>query len=79
MPWTRTIADAGALLLCLAWPARTFAQDNAPGWLEQSLHAAGKMNTVIAVVAVVLIGLLLWMASLDRRLRKAEKRVENGS
>ena len=33
------------------------------------------MNTVIAVVAVVLIGLLLWMATLDRRLRKAEKRV----
>lgn len=63
-----------ALLFTFTIPLLATAQ--APSWLESSLYGGGKINTVIAVVAVIVIGLSIWMVMMDRRLRKMEQEVE---
>ena len=52
----------------------TLAQDVAPNWLEHSLHGNGKINTVVAVITIIILGLGLWMWRMDRRLRTMEER-----
>ena len=52
----------------------SMAQDAAPSWLEQSLHGSGKINTVVAVVAIIILGLGLWMWRMDRRIKAMEAR-----
>lgn len=61
-------------VILAAVPASTFAQ-GAPGWLEETMFASGKINTVVAVVSVVLLGLAGWMFAMDLKLRKLEKRI----
>jgi type IV secretory pathway VirB2 component (pilin) len=53
------------------------AQDAAPSWLEHTLHGNGKINTVVAVVAIIILGLGIWMWRMDRRLRAMETRQRN--
>ena len=50
------------------------AQDAAPSWLEHSLHGSGKINTVVAVVAIIILGLGLWMWRMDQRIKAMEER-----
>lgn len=45
-----------AVIALLALPMRTFAAAGAPGWLEETMFASGKINTVVMVVAAVLLG-----------------------
>jgi type IV secretory pathway VirB2 component (pilin) len=52
----------------------TMAQDAAPSWLEHSLHGNGKINTVVAVVAIIILGLGLWMWRMDQRIKAMEER-----
>jgi hypothetical protein len=59
-------------LLLLSLSAR--AQNAAPDWLESNLHANGKMNVVILVIAVIILGLGAWMWRMDRKLGKLEAR-----
>lgn len=40
------------------------------------MFASGKINTVVAVVSVVLLGLAGWMFAMDMKLRKLERRVK---
>ena len=63
----------------LLLPMSTFAASEAPGWLEETMFASGKINTVVMVVSVVLIGLAIWMFSLDRKIGKLEKGIKKGS
>ena len=63
----------------LLLPMSTFAASEAPGWLEETMFASGKINTVVMVVSVVLIGLAIWMFSLDRKIGKMEKGIKKGS
>ncbi len=65
-----------ALLIGTLAAAGTFAQQPAPAWLEETMYSSGKINTVIAVVAVLLIGLAAWLFSMDRRIRKMEQEVK---
>lgn len=51
----------------------TAMAQGAPNWLEDSLHGSGKINTVIAVVAVIILGIGLWLAAQDRRIGRMEK------
>ena len=44
--------------------------------LEESMYASGKINVVLAVVGVVLLGLFVYMFIMERRLRKLEKKSE---
>ncbi|MCO6483863.1 MAG: hypothetical protein J5I62_13830 [Flavobacteriales bacterium] len=55
----------------------TFAASGAPGWLQERMYASGKINTVVMVVGVVLIGIAVWMFALDRRLARMERKVKS--
>jgi hypothetical protein len=53
MPTTsRVLTFLSASLLS----ASTFAQGQAPNWLVDTLYGSGKINVVIAVVGVILVG-----------------------
>ncbi len=54
----------------------TFAQGAAPGWLEETMFRSGKINVVVAVVAVILSGLAIWMFMMDRRVKRMEERMK---
>lgn len=66
----KTLTVVMSLLLL---PMSTFAASEAPGWLEETMFASGKINTVVTVVSVVLIGLAIWMFNMDRKIGKLEK------
>lgn len=48
----------------------TFAQSG----MEEYFYASGKIRVVIAVAAVVLMGIVVYLVSLERRLKKLEKK-----
>jgi hypothetical protein len=57
--------------------AATFAQ--APSGLEETMFSSGKINVVVAVVAVILAGLAAWMFAMDRKVRRMEQRMKDRS
>jgi type IV secretory pathway VirB2 component (pilin) len=59
------------LLLLSLGPASAMAQGE-PNWLVDTLYGSGKINTVIAVVTVILLGLFLWLFRQDRRISRLE-------
>lgn len=61
-------------LMAALLPLSTFAQQQAPSWMVDTMYGSGKIITVVLVVSVVLIGIATWMTLLDRRLRRLEKR-----
>lgn len=62
------------LLLALLLPGVLLAnaQDAAPSWLENTLYGNGKINVVIAVIAVIVLGIGVWLYRQDRRLKRLE-------
>lgn len=64
-----------ALALAAATPSLALAQGE-PGWLVDALYGSGKINTVIAVVGVILVGLAIWLFRQDRRIARMEKRMK---
>lgn len=50
-----------------------FAQDGT-STISDSLYASGKIYVVVACIVVILAGLLLFLFSLERRLKKLEKK-----
>ena len=67
------LAQLTAVMSLLLMPVSTFAATEAPGWLEETMFASGKINTVVMVVSVVFIGLAIWMFNMDRKIGKLEK------
>ena len=63
---------SSSIVLLLA-PLATFASA-APSWVENTLYASGKMNTVLAVVMVIVVGILIWLFKLDRRIKRMENK-----
>ena len=51
----------------------TFAQDGREGGLVDTMYRSGKINSVLAVVAVLIAGLATWMFVMDRKLRRMER------
>lgn len=45
-----------------------------PVEMADTLRSSGKIYVVVAVICVILIALILYLFSIDRRLRKMEKR-----
>ena len=68
----RTIALFCVFLLA----ATAHAQNAAPNWLEESLHGNGKINTVLVVVTIILLGMGIWMFAMDRSLKRMEEQVD---
>ncbi len=72
----RNISACFALLLSMLASVDVQAQQTAPDWLVEGLYGSGKMNTVVAVVAVILLGIGVWLFTQDRKLSRMEKRME---
>jgi hypothetical protein len=61
------------LLLMLACSALLHAQDADEKGLGNTMRSNGKIYVVIAVALTILFGLILYVARLDRKLRKLER------
>ena len=63
------------LITLLFISASLFAQDNVAGEPEMAdrLNADGKIYVVVAVVATIFAGIIVYLINLDRRLAKLEK------
>lgn len=70
------VKPRAAFMALTALPVSTFAASGAPGWLQETMFASGKINSVVIAVAVVLLGIAAWMFALDRRLGKLERQVK---
>lgn len=78
--WSLGILAQKSLLLLLAlvlpvWQAVAQAPGGQPEMAE-ALRQSGKIYVVVAVIVVVLAGLLLFLISLDRKLSRLEKEME---
>jgi len=60
------------LLFITSFAAR--AESAAPSWLESTLYDNGKINVVVAVVAVIILGIGIWLWRMDRRITKLERK-----
>ena len=63
------------LLKTLVWlmaflPVSVFAQDVE---MADMLHENGKIYVVVGVIAIIFVGLVVYLVSIDRRLTKMEK------
>lgn len=50
------------------------AQNAAPSWLESALYGSGKINVVVGVVAVIILGIGIWLWRMDRRITNLERK-----
>ncbi|RYZ61428.1 MAG: CcmD family protein [Chitinophagaceae bacterium] len=53
----------------------SFAQDGAPD-MADTMRSNGKIYVVVAVCLVILIGLFIYVSSIDRKLSKLEKEIK---
>ena len=60
-----------ALLLVSFFTA--FAQQNNQVDMADALRSSGRIYVVVAVIAIIFIGLAIYLFSIDRRLKKIEK------
>jgi protein-S-isoprenylcysteine O-methyltransferase Ste14 len=49
-----------------------FAQEQAPE-MADALRASGKIYVVVCVAAIVMVGLIIYLISIDRKIAKLEK------
>jgi hypothetical protein len=61
------------LMICLGYPL--VAQDIPSGGIEMAdaLRSSGKIYVVVAVLVLIMTGLFIYLARLDRKIRKFEK------
>ena len=68
LSWLRRIAlSVCALLLSMV----TFAQEKPE--MADAMRSNGKIYVVVVVCLIILIGLFLYVANIDRKIRKMEK------
>lgn len=65
-----------ALAVTLLTGASTFAQEP-ENMFNETMYGSGKINVVVAVVAVILLGLAAWLFMMDRRVKKMEERMKD--
>jgi CcmD family protein len=53
-----------------------FLQDNAP--MADGMRAEGKIYVVVGVLAIILIGLFVYLFTIDRKVSKLEKEKSEG-
>ncbi|MDB5154976.1 MAG: CcmD family protein [Mucilaginibacter sp.] len=62
------------ILLCLAFcNVAVFAQQPANVEMADTMRSSGKIYVVIATIAIIFVGLAIYLFSIDRRLKKIEK------
>jgi len=60
------------LLLLLLSYTGVFAQSNLGVTMDNTLQSSGKIYVVVAIIAIIFVGLALYLFSIDRRLKKIE-------
>jgi CcmD family protein len=60
------------LLLLLLSYTGVFAQSNLGVTMDDTLQSSGKIYVVVAIIAIIFVGLALYLFSIDRRLKKIE-------
>lgn len=60
------------LLLLFFWSSLVYGQRGTE-WLENTMFQSGKINVVVAVVAILLIILFVYLFNIDRKLKKIEE------
>lgn len=60
------------LLLSLLSYTGVFAQSNLGVTMDDTLQSSGKIYVVVAIIAIIFVGLALYLFSIDRRLKKIE-------
>ncbi len=61
-----------ATLLMMMVAVKLVAQDQGSA-ISDSLYASGKIYVVVACIVLILLGLLLFLFSLEKRIKKLEK------
>ena len=61
------------LMLLLLSFTTVFAQASQSTDMADALRSSGKIYVVVAIIAVIFIGLAIYLFSIDRRLKKIEK------
>jgi len=61
------------ICLILSFSALSFAQNAGGVEMATELRSSGKIYVVVAVIAVIFIGLAIYLFSIDNRLKKIEK------
>ena len=67
---------AGFFLLTLLSVTTAFAQSAEAPEMADALRANGKIYVVVAVVALIVTGLLLYLITLDRKVSKLEQQIK---
>lgn len=62
-----------ATLLMLVLSLQLFAQ-NGSSSISDSIYASGKIYVVVACVVLILLGLLFFLFTIEKRLKKLEKK-----
>ncbi|MFD2581108.1 CcmD family protein [Pedobacter vanadiisoli] len=63
-------------LIFLMAAMQLFAQDNGVE-MADSLRSSGKIYVVVICIVIILVGLLAYLFSIDKRLKKIEKESHN--
>lgn len=63
-------------LILLMAAMQLFAQDNGVE-MADSLRSSGKIYVVVICIVIILVGLLAYLFSIDKRLKKIEKESHN--
>ena len=66
----RKISILFCLVLC---NLAVVAQQPAPVEMADEMRSSGKIYVVIATIAIIFVGLAIYLFSIDRRLKKIEK------
>ena len=66
----------GFFLLTLLSITTAFAQSAEAPEMADALRANGKIYVVVAVVAIIVTGLLLYLITLDRKVSKLEQQIK---
>lgn len=61
------------LIIALFFNALVYAQGNTGVEMAEGLRSSGKIYVVVASIAVIFLGIVFYLISLDRRLGKLEK------
>jgi len=64
------------LSLLLFFLSNSFAQDTSNGGDKDFMTANGKINVVMTVVVVIVVGLFIYLVNLDRKISRLEKKKE---
>ena len=61
------------IILLLFFNVAVFAQADAPIEMADAMRSSGKIYVVVGVIAIVFVGLAIYLFAIDSRLKKIEK------